>query len=98
MKRKKFFPIVMLGFVLIAVGYNFIASYSAILTDFTYINLSNIEALAQDESNNGYSCTATYDCGPIFSGSVSCTGKVCKRGIDWSKGAYVECDGNRTYC
>ena len=94
MKRKMFFPIVMFGFVLIAVGYNLLASYSVILTDSTYINLSNIEALAQDESNNGYSCTVTVDCGDlILAGSVSCTGKSCNRGLDWSKGAYVECDG-----
>ncbi len=99
MKRKKMlFSIVMFVFILIVVGYNLIVSYSVILTDSAYINLSNIEALAQGESNNGYSCTATYDCGPILSGSVSCTGKVCSRGLDWTKGAYVECDGNRTYC
>ena len=86
MKRKMFFPIVMFGFVLIAVGYNLLASYSVILTDSTYINLSNIEALAQDESNNGYSCTVTVDCGDlILAGSVSCTGKSCNRGLDGLK-------------
>ena len=98
MKRKMLFSVIMFGFILIAVGYNLIVSYNVALIDPTYINLSNIEALAQNESNDGYSCTATVDCGPIFPGSVSCTGKVCSRGIDWSKGAYVECDGKRTYC
>lgn len=65
-----------------------------------HLTLANIEALAQSEEDGeeNYSCTVTVDCGLPLGGSISCTGKVCSRGLDWSKGAYVECDGHKTYC
>jgi hypothetical protein len=60
------------------------------------IYLANQEALA---SENGYSCTATYNCS-YNSGSISCTGvKECKRGTStFLHTPWVECDGKRTYC
>lgn len=65
--------------------------------DLADLTLADIEVLAQSEGGN-YSCTVTVDCGYPLSGSVSCTGKECSRGLDWEKGAYVECDNKRTYC
>lgn len=64
------------------------------------LTLANIEALAQSEESGGgnYSCTATVNCGLPLGGSISCTGTVCSRGLDWLNGAYVECDGHKTYC
>ena len=51
------------------------------------------------QSENGdYSCTVTVDCSFPLQGTISCTGKVCKRGLSFSSGAYVECDGRKTYC
>ena len=91
--KRKFLGIITVITVVVAVGYNMYAiqNKKIRLTDFT---LFNIEALAQNEGGN-YSCTVTVDCGFPLSGSISCTGE---RGLDWSSGAYVECDGNRTYC
>lgn len=70
--------------------------------------LSQIEAIANGEIvSGGTNCTATYTCVDTFgtpNGSVSCTGSVCKRGIETegvifiTEKRYVECDGKRTYC
>lgn len=72
------------------------------------ITLANIEALADNESGGGsYSCTATTNCydasGTNVTGSVSCTGQICSRGVIdggfWGEDTYyVECDGHRTVC
>lgn len=63
---------------------------------------ANVQALTRSEggSGGGYSCTVTTQCSAIFPNStISCTGvSSCKRGLDMLRGAYVECDGNKTYC
>lgn len=57
--------------------------------------LVQIESLAADETDNGYSCTASSNCYGVsgVNGSVSCTGQTCRRGAGW-----VECDGKKTKC
>ena len=94
--KRNFLGIITVIIVVVAVGYNMYAIQNK-KTRLTDLTLFNIEALAQNEGGN-YSCTVTVDCGFPLSGSISCTGNVCERGLDWSSGAYVECDGNRTYC
>ena len=94
--KRNFLGIITVIIVVVAVGYNIYAIQNK-KTRLTDLTLFNIEALAQNEGGN-YSCTVTVDCGFPLSGSISCTGNVCERGLDWSNGAYVECDGNRTYC
>ncbi|WP_024995215.1 NVEALA domain-containing protein [Phocaeicola paurosaccharolyticus] len=64
---------------------------------FSNLLFENIEAMGQSE-NGDYSCTVTVDCSFPLQGTISCTGKVCKRGLSFSSGAYVECDGRKTYC
>ena len=77
------------------------------------ITLKDIESFALHEnggdSESGgdkYSCTVTSNCislSGVVTGSVSCTGKECSRGVE-SGGLfgidvpYVECDGKRTRC
>lgn len=94
MKRKRMILIAMA--VAVISGYNLYVAQSqkVISPDFL---LGNLEVLAQGESGN-YSCTATVECGFPMPGSVSCSGQKCSRGMDWSKGSYVECDVKRTYC
>lgn len=95
MKRKLFSAICIVSIIMVAGHSMYIAQDQGIkLAD---LKLINVEALAQNESGN-YSCTVTVDCGLPLTGSISCTGSVCKRGFDWTKGSYVECDGRRTYC
>lgn len=98
MRRKIIVLVIVLGVITVA-GYNMYIALSGNqnLRNLTSINLSNIEALAQNESDK-YSCTVTVECGFPLMGSISCTGNSCSRGLDWSSGAYVECDGRRTYC
>ena len=91
---KKIAAIVMVAAVAVTAGWNFYQNTQEVAMN--ELGLANVEALASGE--NGYSCTATVDCGFPLYGSVSCTGSVCSRGLDWSNGSYVECDGNRTYC
>lgn len=67
------------------------------------MKMLTLECLAMGEGTDtgeggNYSCTVTVECGFPLSGSVSCSGKKCSRGLDWLNGAYVECDGNKTYC
>ena len=50
------------------------------------IIFENIEAMGQSE-NGDYSCTVTVDCSFPLQGTISCTGKVCKRGLSFSSGA-----------
>jgi len=56
------------------------------------VMLDDIEALATDGSDSGYSCSVTSNCAGN-TGSVSCTGQICERGLGW-----VKCDGKKTVC
>ena len=72
----------------IACGFSFLAN-----DDRPFIQ-QDIEVLTGGEVGE-YSCSVTSNCFSFGqqTGSVSCTGKNCKRGTGW-----VECDGHRTNC
>lgn len=93
--KKKVSGIIVVVVIAIVAGYN---AYASVIKDVKWVDfvLADVEALAQNENGN-YSCTVSVDCGWPLLGSISCTGINCSRGIGWS-GAYVECNGNRTYC
>ena len=97
--KKLIFLITFIAVVAITAGYNMYIALDKKVYMAEFI-LTNVEALAQPENggSGNYSCTATVDCGLPLGGSVSCSGQRCSRGIDWTRGAYVECDGNKTFC
>lgn len=101
MKKYIVISVVLLGSVLMT-------AYSTRTNDYKVVlplSIADIEALGDPENGNT-SCTATSNCFDLSGklvGSVSCTGKVCTRGVE--KGGlfgrdvpYVECDGQRTRC
>lgn len=97
--KKLILKITIIMVVSIIAGYNVYVALDKKLSMTEFI-LANVEALAQPENggSGNYSCTATVDCGFPLGGSVSCSGQKCSRGIDWTRGSYVECDGYKTFC
>ena len=86
-----------------AMGYTGYTAYEKMtMSEAEKFMKANIEALTLDEPGGGgaYSCTVTTQCSPIFPNStISCSGdSYCKRGIDITRGGYVDFDGNKTYC
>lgn len=109
MKVMKKVKILVASVLFCAMGYTGYTGYTAYekmtISEVEKFMNTNIEALTFDETPGGsgggaYSCSATTQCSAIFPNStISCTGdNYCKRGLDIVKGAYVECDGHKTYC
>lgn len=94
--KKMFLGFIAVSIIILAATYSTYAiqNKEVKLADWA---LTHVEGLAQGEDGN-YSCTVTVECGFPLTGSISCSGQNCSRGLDWSNGACVECDGNKTYC
>ncbi|KAF5037683.1 NVEALA protein [anaerobic digester metagenome] len=59
--------------------------------------LANVEALAQDKSGGGSTCSVKITC--LDGAEISCSGSSCRYTRDESHTiGYVCCDDNYTYC
>jgi hypothetical protein len=93
MNKKQLFTGIFAIALVVAAGYGVKSSMNddVLMDDLVK---AHIEALANGESGNGYSCKASVSCGSNVNDYVECTGvKYCLRGRH-----YVECDDKKSYC
>ena len=108
--KKIFYPIAVIATVEVAAYGVFLFQQKNSVTAFSDLILSEVETLAGNEAGDKDdeskpTCTVTYNCtfGTINTGSISCTGTICSRGLHYSEKkdmvvGYVTCDGITTEC